>query len=308
LRGAPYFKDVAEAPDGRALWLKTGDEVTIRTVVWPTGNQGTVFLFPGRTEYAEKFGRIAGDLARAGYSSLAIDWRGQGLADRALRDPMIGHVSNFLEYQHDVRSVVAMAEDLDLPRPWHVMANSMGGAIALRTLTLTDTFASAVFSSPMWGIIVPRGLKHSLPHLTRLGHLVGQGQRLMPSRTNQSYVLTHPFEDNDLTCDPEVWNYMRRQAQAQPRFQLGGPSVSWAAAALAETRALRRTPLPDIPVRVGLGTEERIVDPAAIYATVDRWGSATLTMYSGARHELMMETPPIRDGFLANALALFSTA
>jgi alpha-beta hydrolase superfamily lysophospholipase len=31
-------------------------------------------------------------------------------------------------------------------------------------------------------------------------------------------------------------------------------------------------------------------------------------MYSGARHELMMETPPIRDGFLANALALFSTA
>ena len=76
---------------GAAFWLTAADGVRLRVGLWShPGAQGTVLLLPGRTEYVEKYGRAAADLRSRGYATLAIDWRGQGLADRALDDPMSG--------------------------------------------------------------------------------------------------------------------------------------------------------------------------------------------------------------------------
>ena len=33
---------------------------------------------------------------------MTVDWRGQGLADRAFADPMVGHVQDFDQYQRDL--------------------------------------------------------------------------------------------------------------------------------------------------------------------------------------------------------------
>jgi len=44
--------------------------------------KGTVLLFPGRTEYIEKYGPAAADFLARGFATVVIDWRGQGLADR----------------------------------------------------------------------------------------------------------------------------------------------------------------------------------------------------------------------------------
>ena len=96
LTPAPFFEDVAGGPPGGAAWwLTTSDEKRIRVGLWPTNAEeprGTVLLFPGRTEYIEKYGRTAQELAERGFATLAIDWRGQGLSDRMLDDPRIGHV------------------------------------------------------------------------------------------------------------------------------------------------------------------------------------------------------------------------
>ncbi len=78
---------------------------------WATGPQrtakGTVLLFPGRTEYIEKYGRAARDLYQRGFATLTVDWRGQGLADRMLEDARIGHVHYFTDYQKDVAAMIA---------------------------------------------------------------------------------------------------------------------------------------------------------------------------------------------------------
>ena len=107
---APFHADLADGPPGgRAVWLRTADEVRIRAGLWRGGDKGTVFLLPGRTEYIEKYGRAAGDLVARGWSVLTVDWRGQGLADRALADPMAGHVHDFAQYQRDLDAVLALA-------------------------------------------------------------------------------------------------------------------------------------------------------------------------------------------------------
>ena len=79
--------------------------------------RGTVLLFPGRTEYVEKYGRVARDLVAAGYSVVAFDWRGQGLADRPQHRRDMGHVISFDEYRQDVSAFSPCARRLGGSRP-----------------------------------------------------------------------------------------------------------------------------------------------------------------------------------------------
>ena len=79
---APFDHALAEGPESaRAYWITAADGVRLRVAVWPKDNaRGTIVLFPGRTEYVEKYGRVAEELTAAGYAVTAIDWRGQGRA------------------------------------------------------------------------------------------------------------------------------------------------------------------------------------------------------------------------------------
>ena len=133
---APLFSAVADGPEGgRAFWVTAADGVRLRLGLWThPGAQGTVLLLPGRTEYVEKYGRAAGDLRARGFATVVIDWRGQGLADRPLDDPMSGHVGDFAEYQLDFDAMVGFARAQGLPEPYYLMAHSMGGCIGLRAL------------------------------------------------------------------------------------------------------------------------------------------------------------------------------
>lgn len=93
-----------------------------------------MLLFPGRTEYVEKYGPAAGELAARGYATLTVDWRGQGLADRPLKDANTGHVARFSDYQKDIAALLDHAVREKLPKPWFLLTHSMGGAIGLRAL------------------------------------------------------------------------------------------------------------------------------------------------------------------------------
>jgi len=64
MQPAPLRNDLAEGPQGgSAVWVSAADGVRLRVGGWPAGSGGTVLLFTGRTEYIEKYGRIAGLLA-----------------------------------------------------------------------------------------------------------------------------------------------------------------------------------------------------------------------------------------------------
>ncbi|MDA8587187.1 alpha/beta hydrolase [Rhodobacteraceae bacterium] len=130
MESAPFHNDLAEGPDNvEAFWRRASDGVRLRVVHWPAGSsRGTILLFSGRTEYAEKYGQIASELTESGYSVVTIDWRGQGLSDRVAEDIRLGHVGSFDDYQLDVAEVVGAARDLGCPEPWFMIAHSMGGS------------------------------------------------------------------------------------------------------------------------------------------------------------------------------------
>ncbi len=278
---APYFADVAEGPEGgSAYWLTTSDGVRIRAGLWPYHGEGackgTVFILPGRTECIEKYGRGAADLAARGFASLAIDWRGQGIADRLLADRRIGHVGAFPDYQKDLDAVMALAEAQNMPKPWFIVGHSMGGAIGLRALIEGKPFLAAGFSAPMWGIGLTPIQKAMVRFLSPVMHALGLQNRRAPGTKAQTYMLWHPFEDNLLTSDAEMYRYMTDQIIAHPDLGLGGPSTHWVTEAIAENDWVGAHVLPDVPVLCFLGTDEKIVNTAAVKDLVARWPSCWL--------------------------------
>ncbi len=306
--GAPLFNDLAEGPaEGRAYWVTSRDGVRLRMAVWPKGEKGTVLLFPGRTEYIEKYGRAAAEFSARGYATVAIDWRGQGLSDRSKPDHMLGHIENFSLYQQDLSAVLAKLNELGQPGPLFLVSHSMGGCIGLRALMQGLAVKAAVFSAPMWGIRFAPGVAPIAKVLSRTARVVGQGQRYAPGTNEATYVNAFPFFGNVLTSDPKTYAWMQSQVAAQPGLALGGPSLRWLDEAMHECKALAALPAPDLPALCFLGAEEKVVDPAPIYARMAAWPNGKLEVLANAEHEIMMEQPAARQHFYEAATQLFDS-
>jgi lysophospholipase len=283
--------------------------VRLRVGLWsPKGARGTILLFPGRTEYIEKYGRVIKDLTTHGFAVAVIDWRGQGLSDRIADDPALGHVETFSDYQKDVRALMEAVKDAGLPRPFHLLSHSMGGNIALRAMIDGLDVARAVFSAPMWGIYIPLAQRASAAFLPTWARMTGKMLSYLPGAGAAAYVNESPFEGNLLTTDQDHFEYFSRQVKAVPELGLGGPSVKWFLEAMSECAELRSAPKPSVPSQIYLGEDEGIVDPAAIRTVHADWADSALTMIENARHELMMEHPTARQSFLDGALAFFDKA
>jgi lysophospholipase len=302
---APFHAELADAPEGAlAVWLTPG-AMHIRVASWKAGDKGTVVLLPGRSECIEKYGRAARYLLRRGYSVITIDWRGQGLSDRALADPMSGHVDDFAEYQEDLDALLAEADRAGLPQPYFLMAHSMGGCIGLRALIRGLPFRAAAFSAPMWGIAMSAWLRPVAQVFTAMAAPFRLAHRYAPTTGPESYLLQVPFEGNVLTTDREMWAYMRDQVRAVPEFALGGPSLAWLRAALRECSDLAARPAPAVPAICALGTLEKVVDVPPVHLRMAGWANGQLDLYPGAEHEIMMEGPAVRARFFDRATALF---
>lgn len=296
MTAAPLYTDVADGPaGGQAFWLRAADGVRLRAAIWPGGDQGTVLLLPGRTEYIEKYGRAARDLAARGFTTVSIDWRGQGLADRPLADKMSGHVDDFSSYQKDLDALLKLADDHGLPRPYFVLAHSMGGCIALRGLMRGLPVHAAAFTAPMWGISMAQWMRPLAIAVSTTAGWLGQAHRYAPGTTAKTYVLEAPFQDNVLTTDADMYAYMRSQAAAHPDLALGGPTMGWLNAALIECNALSLMASPDVPALCALGTSERVVDTTPIHARMQHWQNGRIDLYPNAEHEIIMETPAMRQ-------------
>src|SRR5581483_11986932 len=97
LEPAPLVETpLAKAPPGGGAWWFTGaGGARLRAALFepPRGGRvrGAIVLSGGRTEPIEKYYELIGELLDRGFVVLAHDWRGQGLSQRELSDPLKGH-------------------------------------------------------------------------------------------------------------------------------------------------------------------------------------------------------------------------
>jgi lysophospholipase len=306
---APFHSEVAEGPaDGTAYWTHADDKIRLRVGLWKTekASRGTVLMFPGRSEYIENYGRTAVELGNLGLATFAIDWRGHGLSDRLSKDPMIGHVVRFSDYQKDVRAMIKAAEDLALPKPWYLIGHSMGACIGLRAVINGLPVAACAFTSPMWDIKMSSFERGAAWPLSWAAQALGKGDIYVPGVKRQTYVLSSSFEGNKMTHDPDMYQYWVNQAQTLPDLPTAGPSMGWLFEALKECRSLSKISSPDVPCIVFCADKDEDINIGAIQGRMKGWPRGRCELFQNSKHELFLETPDIRKSVMAKIGDVFA--
>jgi lysophospholipase len=291
-------------PDAVVGAIKTADGVTLRYVRWepPPGRKGTVCIFQGRGECAEKYFETVRDLRARGFAVATLDWRGQGLSDRALPDRRKGHVKDFYHYGLDLDAFMEQVVLPDCPPPLFAIAHSMGGAVVLRACHEGRRwFDRIVLSTPMIGLPWTSLLRIA-PLTLRMLNLFGQGSAYIPARGPDPTPSRHNFLGNVLTSDPV--RYARNVAvlEAEPMLIVGRPTIGWADAAL---RAMRQFERPSFaatlrqPLLLVAAGHDTVVSTPAI----ERFGGNLLAgahlIVAGSRHEILQEQEQYRNQFWA---------
>lgn len=289
----------------REGWWQASDGASIRRLDWPQDAgpaRGSLLFLPGRGDFYEKYLEAMNHWHRQGWQVTALDWRGQAMSGRLGHDDSTGHVADFAIWVGDLAAFWAQWS-AETPGPHVVIAHSMGGHIALRTLAEQRIDPAAlVLSAPMLGL-VPQWLPRAVLHVAARVMCALHGREApawngseKPGRAAEDRfdLLTH---DADRFAD-EIW-----WRQARPALDLGPPSWGWIERALASMAGLDRAGVLEraaTPALVIATRKDRLVSYRAIARSARRLPAARLmTFGEEGRHELLREADPVRDRVLA---------
>ncbi|MEJ6708641.1 MAG: alpha/beta hydrolase [Amylibacter sp.] len=290
MSAAPLYDELGRMPEGgQAFWPTTSDGTRIRTAVWHGSGDKTILIFPGRTEFIEKYGDVIARLLDRSYSVAIIDWRGQGLSDRHPTKREMGWVREFDEYQLDIAELLKTVSETGLPRPYALIAHSMGGAIGLRALLNGLDVEKVIFSGPMWGIHVEPNMRAFASVVASVGPKIGFGEKFVPTGGPGHYVIDEPFAGNVLTNDEPSYDVMTSHLRQHTELGLGAPSIRWWQRARVETAKLVKLAPPKHDCLCLLGTDEAIVSCPAIRTVMAKWPNGKLVDVPDAQHEVLME-------------------
>jgi lysophospholipase len=297
-----------DLPPGGLAWdetlaLTAADGVRLRGALWngrgSRAGRGLVVLLQGRTEFLERCALPAAGLVERGFAVASLDWRGQGLSDRLVAEPLKGHVGRFTDYHLDLAALMAHPTVMAQPGPSLVLGNSMGGAIALGAVLRGQLAPRALLlSAPMLGIELTPFMRLASRVTLGIARFARGMERWPPFAppglpVEQPYVFAG-FEENLLTGDRAVFDWSVAALMREPAFQLAMPTLGWLDQAFAEIAWLTRQGPPGCPGLCLLGTSEAIVAPAAVRAGADRLG-LELVEIEGGRHEVLIEAEPMRS-------------
>jgi lysophospholipase len=283
--------------------FKAADGVSLRFARWqpPAGRRGTVCIFQGRGEWIEKYFETVRDLRARGFAVATLDWRGQGLSDRALGDHHKGYVRDFSQYDGDLDAFMREIVLPDCPPPHFALGHSTGATMLIRAAYRgTRFFDRMVLIAPLIALAGMRSTP-SARLVVRAMRLAGLGGMDVPGG-DIGIIGTRPFAENILTSDPV--RYARNAAilEADPALAVGRPTVAWCDAAF---RAMRTLSEPSYPARIRhpilivAAGNDLVVSNGAIeeFAMLLRAGSQLVV--AGSLHELLMEQDRFRAQFWA---------
>ncbi len=292
------------APEGATVGrLKTSDGVHLRFARWapPPGRKGTVCIFPGRTEFIEKYFETVRDLRARGFAVTVLDWRGQGLSDRVLADPGKGHIEDFAEYDLDLETFVREVALPDCPPPLFGLGHSTGAAILIRAAAHGHRwFDRVLLSAPLIKLVRAR-IGPLDPFLLRALRTIGMGRAYIPGGSATPEV-SRSFVRNITTSDPVRHARTVAVVEAEPALGIGSPTIAWADAALRAMAAFADPSFPSRirqPMLIVAAGGDQVVSTAAAETFARQLRAGAQVVINGSKHEILMEQDHYRAQFLA---------
>ncbi len=282
------------------------DGTRLRYAVFPPRPSGPVeartVLLPGFSEFIEKYLETIEELQARGHEVLCLDWRGQGLSDRALADRRRVHVETMDDLLADLGGILRASRFAARDgRRLFLMGHSMGGHLALRAARRIRP-DRLVLLSPMIDILPDGVAGRALRLMVRFAVTLGLSRHLVVGTPRRGR-----FEGNRVTRDRRRFRRTLSLVEHEPRLAVSGLTYGWLAAAYASIAALAREPVdPGVPVLILQAGADRIVSNRAQHRLCRRLRRAELRVLAGARHEILSEVDAVRasawaaiDGFIA---------
>jgi len=264
-----------------------------------------IVVVNGRIESVWKYQELFYDLFQQGYDIYSYDHRGQGLSARLCPDPQMGYVEHFEDYVHDLATLVEQWP-LEGYQSCHLLAHSMGGAIATRYLQNNpdSPFDAMALSSPMFGVCMPWYLRPIARQLSQLLAACHSSPNYAPG--HGSYYAK-PFLNNRLTQSKNRYQWFRDLYESMPALKLGGPSSHWVAKSLRAAQSCiddaKQLHLPTLILQAEL---DKIVANPSQQRFADQAGDpVALQVIKNARHEILFEVDPVRNQALQALLQHF---
>lgn len=232
-----------------------------------------------------------------GFNVAMMDWRGQGLSERAGNNQSLTHITDFDRYRMDIEEFTENIVAPRFPSPLFLMTHSMGGAPALTLLADGyDKFNAAVLCAPLTKLLMPKRTIIAAKALSSLAVAVGAGERRIP-RGGDSPTT---FDARALTHDEARHNRFVELRKAQPNAAVYGQTFSWLKEAF-KTMATFHQPshfakmkTPTLLVSAG---NDRLCDPDDHALLADASPFIKRILIAEARHEIMMERDDLRKEY-----------
>lgn len=156
-----------------------------------------ILMVNGRTESVWRYQELFFDLFRQGFDIYSFDHRGQGVSERLLDDPHMGHVESFDDYIQDMDTIINQFDFNRYSRRF-ILAHSMGGAVSTRYIQTHSShpFHAIAVCAPMYDIKMPAPLRAIAKPLCST---LVQWRNQPHYAVGQSGYQRTPFEDNSLS-------------------------------------------------------------------------------------------------------------
>nr|WP_321456259.1 alpha/beta hydrolase [uncultured Cohaesibacter sp.] len=301
-----------ELADGICHSMTCWDKRKVRVARWPSlspSPKGTICLLHGRSEFIEKYYEVITELRQRGFAVATMDWRGQGMSERSLADPLKGYVRRFSDYGKDLEQFINEIILPDCPPPCFALCHSMGGLILLSNSTkLRIKIDRAVLCAPLIEISTAKysflGFKprHSgIRKMTGFLRAIGLGRSYVPGATRSPFDKGG-FYTNQLTSNGPRYDRNRQFLRDYPELAIGGPTVLWtheSCKAMAKLQSSDVQSSIHIPVLILTAGNDTIVNSKATEYFAKTTRAAHAVTIVGSKHEIMMESDIIREQFWA---------
>lgn len=258
--------------DCRLGVVKVADYQIAMQVWRPPQALATLIVLHGYYDHMGLYGHVYDWALKQGYAVLCCDLPGHGLSSGARAS-----INSFQEYQQILQALLAKAEQLQLPKPWHLLGQSTGGAIALDyilTQQPLSAFGETILLAPL---VRPREWQQS----KLLYQLVKPFRSSIPRR----------FSDN--SNDPTFVDFVRNdplQAHTLPTAWVGA-LAQWINY-IEQAKPSGRSPI------IVQGDADMTVDwQYNLNVLTEKFSEPRILLLPGARHHLANEQTTLREQY-----------
>lgn len=261
-----------------------GFDIVVHSYI-PKAAKGTVFVVHGYYDHVGIYNHLIKTLLRNRYAVMAFDLPGHGLSSGSR-----AAISSFRQYGPVFKRVLQLAKD-HAPQPWHVVAQSTGGAIVSEYLL---QFAGLEERIPFDGVVFYAPLIRPVHwFLNKRLHTV-----VSPFRN----FVARKFSEN--SNDPDFAEFIRDKDPLQPRYL----SSKWVGALKQWIPYIERHVPIDFPLYIMQGKSDQTVDWQHNIPLFQRIFKGTeVTFMPNVRHHVVNELELYRRDVFARTIKYLDT-